>query len=101
MCKSLCSRIGCISVIVIISGRANQRVSMNGRSHKDSFAVLAGQLEDRIAYETAGSLVQKAVFAASGSDVDLILAHHIVEDICIDTGRIDNYLGEDITIVCG
>ena len=58
MCQTVLRGVCSFSVVVVVGGRADQGIAVYGGCHKDSLAVLAGKLEDRVAYKSSGCLVQ-------------------------------------------
>ena len=66
---------------------------MNRRSHQHSLAHLARKLENGVGHMASRLLVQQAVFALSGRDVNLPGAHHVVERVGVNSRRIDHVFG--------
>lgn len=66
MVKSLAGGVGCLLIVVIVCGRADQRIAVNRRGHKNALAVFARKLEDGFVDQTAGCFVEQAVFARRG-----------------------------------
>lgn len=65
MVKSLAGGVGCLLIVVIVCGRADQRIAVNRRGYKNALAVFARKLEDGLVDQTAGCFVEQAVFAAA------------------------------------
>ena len=101
MVKSLAGGVGCLLIVVIVCGRADQRIAVNRRGYKNALAVFARKLEDGLVDQTAGCFVEQAVFAATRGNVDLLAADHVVKNICIHTGSVYHAAGQDVTAVGG
>ena len=85
-----CRRVVAFLVLDVHCRRADDEVAVDSRGDQDTLAELCGLREDRVADMVSDGLVQQAVVAAPGSDIDLFLTDHVVELVRIDTGRVDD-----------
>ena len=71
---------------------------MDRGGHQHALAVLARQLEHRAAHVGAGGVVQQAVLAPAGSDVQLVLTDPVVDFVGEHPGGVDHRPGGKVPL---
>ena len=84
---------GGLLVLNINGRRAHQQVAVDGGGNQHALAVLAGQGKNGVLYVLARLLVQQAVIAPAGGDMNLFLADHVVELVGVHPCGIDHAAG--------
>ena len=80
---------GVFAVRNIDRGRSDQSVAVDRRSNQNAFAEFTRLLENRVLHEAFGLMVEKQIVAASWRNMQLCSADHVVEDVGVNTGRVD------------
>ena len=88
--QSLSRRIGAFFVLNVRRRRSHQKVSVDRRSDENAFSVFSRKGEHCTVYVPACRLVQQLVFALPRCDMYLLFTYHIVKDIRVNAGRIDD-----------
>ena len=68
MVKSLAGGVGCLLIVVIVCGRADQRIAVNRRGYKNALAVFARQLEYRVPHMLPRRVGKQEVISPPGRD---------------------------------
>ena len=63
---------------------------MYSGGYENAFTVSGGQLENSGMYETAHFFIHETILALSGDDVNLVCAHHIMEDTGMNACSVDD-----------
>ena len=78
---------------------ADDQIAVHGRRDKDAFAEFRRLRKDRVGNMSTGFFVQQTVIAAPRCDPDLVFTDHIVNDIGIDAGGVDDVSRFVFTVV--
>ena len=96
--QALSGGVDCLLVPHIHSGRAYQQIAVYGGRHKNAFTVCSRELENGSVHEIAHLFIHQTVFALSGDDMNLICAHHIMEETRVNACGVDNQFRGEIPL---
>ena len=92
--------VGAVPVLDVDGRRADDDIAVDGGAYQNALAQFAGQLEHRMAHESAGLLVQQAVIAPAGGNMQLpLLGHHIVQHVRVHARGVDHIPGLEVAAV--
>ena len=79
-------------VLDIRSGRTYKHVAVNGRSGKNTFTHRTRQREDGCVEVVTQLFIHQQILAFTGNDLHLLFTYHVMHNVRINAGCIDNNL---------